>query len=68
MTNIVFQARTKHIEIDVHFVCDQVVQGNLEIRYVPSYDQIVDCLTKQLSQSQFAYLRSKLRITSLKSA
>ncbi|KAA0057477.1 Copia protein [Cucumis melo var. makuwa] len=59
-TNPVFHARTKHIEIDVHFVHDQVLCSALEVRYIPSSDQLADCLTKPLTHSHFYYLRSKL--------
>ena len=57
--NLVFHARMKHIEIDVHFVRDQVLKGALEVRHVPSVDQLADCLTKSLTHSQFQHLRTK---------
>ena len=50
-SNLVHHAQTKHIEIDIHFVRDKVLSGQLEIRYVPSTDQIVDRLMKSLSHT-----------------
>ena len=57
-----FHSRTKHIEIDVHFIRDKVLAGDLKICYVPSEDQIADILTKPLSSPQFNYLRDKLNV------
>lgn len=55
-----FHARTKHIEIDVHFVREKVQAGVINIGYVPSLDQVADIFTKALPEFRFQSLRQKL--------
>ncbi|XP_060674740.1 retrovirus-related Pol polyprotein from transposon RE1 isoform X2 [Ziziphus jujuba] len=62
-SNPVHHARVKHIEIDLHFVRDKVLDKELEIRYVPSKEQIADIFTKSLGTSRFLFLRNKLRVS-----
>ena len=39
--NLVFHSRTKHIEIDVHFVHEKIENGEIEIRYVPHFIRLL---------------------------
>ena len=43
-----FHSRSKHIDVQHHFIRDLVNNGSIEIRYVPSTENIADLLTKPL--------------------
>ena len=60
--NPVYHSRTKHIEMDMHFIRDKVLAKELEINYIPSEEQIADALTKPLTFIHFNYFRAKLNV------
>ncbi|RVX22010.1 Retrovirus-related Pol polyprotein from transposon RE1 [Vitis vinifera] len=43
--NPVLHARTKHIELDLYFVRENVIRKEVEVRHVPSADQLADVFT-----------------------
>jgi hypothetical protein len=53
-------SRMKHIQIDLHFVCDLVQQGSLQVRHVHTQDKLADLLTKLLSKQRTTVLRNKI--------
>ncbi|KAJ4751619.1 Retroelement pol polyprotein-like [Rhynchospora pubera] len=64
-TNPVFHERTKHIELDCHFVRDQLRAGCIAAAYTRSSEQLADIFTKALGKQQFHYLLGKLGICNL---
>ncbi|GJR75692.1 ribonuclease H-like domain-containing protein [Tanacetum coccineum] len=61
---IYYHQRTKHIEIDIHFVRVLVTTGHVRVLHVPSRYQYADIFTKGLPTALFDEFRSSLSVRS----
>jgi len=61
--NPVHHRRMKHIDLDIHFMREQVALGHVRILHVPTAQQFADAMTKGLPAPTFEEFRSSLCVT-----
>jgi len=57
-----YHARSKHIDIQYHFVHDELEKGTVKFEYCPSEDMLADGMTKPLARPAFEDQRRRLGI------
>ena len=50
ITNPEMHSRSKHIDVQYHYVRELVQQGLIEVEYIPTADMAADILTKPLKR------------------
>ncbi|KAK1645758.1 hypothetical protein QYE76_063563 [Lolium multiflorum] len=64
--NPVFHDRSKHIQIRFHFIRQCIEDGDIDVQYVRTADQLSDALTKSLGRVQLQELRRRIGIVQVK--
>ncbi|KAK1380648.1 hypothetical protein POM88_027392 [Heracleum sosnowskyi] len=62
--NPVQHSMTKHISIRYHFIREHVEEGNIELHFVSTEQQLADIFTKPLSEATFTRLVNELGMIS----
>jgi hypothetical protein len=60
--NPVEHSRTKHIDIQHHFLRDHQQRGDIDIYHISTENQLADIFTKPLDEKMFCRLRSELNV------
>lgn len=60
--NPVLHTRTKHIDIQHHYIRDEVASGRINLVYTPTGEMLADGLTKPLSHVKFLNIIRQIRM------
>ncbi len=60
--NLVYHARTKHIEVHYHFIREKILAKEIDLIHVSTEDQVADIFTKALSTDKLKKFRKMLGV------
>ena len=63
--NLAYHSKTKHINVQYHFVRDMVESKKVLLEKVDTLDNVADSLTKSVSIEKFSWCRATMAIFSL---
>ena len=64
--NLVHHGRTKHIEIQYHFIRKCMEEGKVNLKYVRAEDQLTNSFTKSLGISKVSEFRKEIDLIKVK--
>ena len=63
--NLAYHSRTKHIDVQYHFVRDMVESMKVLLEKVDTLENVADSLTKFVSTEKFSWCRATMGISAL---
>jgi len=60
--NAMYHVRTKHIDVQHHFICQAIALGHIELDYVETNSMVADIFTKALARQKFELFRFLLGV------
>jgi hypothetical protein len=60
VNNLIYHAKTKHIEVHYHFIREKVLAKEIDLIHVSTKDQVVDIFTKALGTDKLRSLKNCL--------
>ena len=60
--NLVFHDRSKHIDIEYHFILDMVQHGAIRLQHIKIDEQVVEILTKTLGKVKFLAFQERFEV------
>ena len=60
--NLVYHARTKHIDVRFHFVLEILDEGDIDLQKIHTKENPADMLTKVIPRVKFAHYKELLHI------
>ena len=61
-----FHLRTKHIDLQYHFICEAVEDERVRMKYILTLENIVDIFTKALAKPKFTKFIGRLGLAMMK--
>uniref|UniRef100_A0A6N2MG87 Reverse transcriptase Ty1/copia-type domain-containing protein n=1 Tax=Salix viminalis TaxID=40686 RepID=A0A6N2MG87_SALVM len=66
--NPVFHDKTRHIEMNFHFIRDKIQDGSISTQFIPYSQQLADMFTKPLGKDPFLSMLGKLGVLDIHSS